>query len=216
MRWSISKICLIVWFSLSSSLFLKAQNNEEDTSRYERRLQKYTSDWNKLIPRYSKLQYAGSIGIVSIGGGWNYYRNHWETDFLFGIVPRNSDKHAMVTFTLKQNYIPFNIRLSNKFSFEPLTCGVFVNTLLDRDFWNVAPDKYPKGYYWFSTRMRIHAFAGERITLNLNREKSWHKSISFFYELSTCDIYFLNAINNSTLKPKDYLSLAFGIKLQIL
>lgn len=29
-------------------------------------------------------------------------------------------------------------------------------------------------------------------------------------------LYLINAIGNSTLKPKDYLSLSFGLKLQIL
>ena len=93
---------------------------------------------------------------------------------------------------------------------------VYVNFLFDRDFWAKQPNKYPPGYYWFSTRIRNHIFIGERITLKLNPNSSWHKSISFFYELSTCDLYIINAIGNSYLKPKDYLSLSFGVKLQIL
>jgi hypothetical protein len=121
-----------------------------------------------------------------------------------------------VTFTLKQNYFPWNIDLGEKVSFEPLCCGIYVNFLFDRDFWAKQPNKYPPGYYWFSTRIRNHIFIGERITLKLNPNSSWHKSISFFYELSTCDLYIINAIGNSYLKPKDYLSLSFGVKLQIL
>ncbi|MCS2917690.1 hypothetical protein NXW71_04920 [Parabacteroides merdae] len=52
--------------------------------------------------------------------------------------------------------------------------------------------------------------------MKLDTKKSWHKSISFFYELSTCDLYLINKIGNGYLKPKDYLSLSFGLKLQIL
>ncbi|MCS2917689.1 hypothetical protein NXW71_04915 [Parabacteroides merdae] len=74
------------------------------------------------------------MGMLSLGTGWNYYRNHWETDVYLGIVPRNSDRHAMATLTLKQNYYPWNIRIADKLSFEPLACGVYINTLLDRDF----------------------------------------------------------------------------------
>ena len=154
--------------------------------------------------------------VPSVGTGWNYSRNHWETDMLLGIVPRNANDHANVTFTLKQNYFPWNIDLGEKVSFEPLCCGIYVNFLFDRDFWAKQPNKYPPGYYWFSTRIRNHIFIGERITLKLNPNSSWHKSISFFYELSTCDLYIINAIGNSYLKPKDYLSLSFGVKLQIL
>lgn len=184
--------------------------------KYTKRVQRYENAWQRLIPRYTKVQFAGSMAMLSVGTGWNYYRNHWETDMLLGIVPRNANDHANVTFTLKQNYFPWNIDLGEKVSFEPLCCGIYVNFLFDRDFWAKQPNKYPPGYYWFSTRIRNHIFIGERITLKLNPNSSWHKSISFFYELSTCDLYIINAIGNSYLKPKDYLSLSFGVKLQIL
>jgi hypothetical protein len=42
------------------------------------------------------------------------------------------------------------------------------------------------------------------------------KQVSLFYELSTCDLYLVSAATNSYLKPKDYLSLSFGLKLQLL
>ena len=95
-------------------------------------------------PRYTKVQFAGSMAMLSVGTGWNYYRNHWETDMLLGIVPRNANDHANVTFTLKQNYFPWNIDLGEKVSFEPLCCGIYVNFLFDRDFWAKQPNKYPR------------------------------------------------------------------------
>lgn len=64
---------------------------------YERRIEHYKSHWEKIIPRYSKLQYAGSMGMLSLGTGWNYGRDHWETDIWLGLVPRYSDRHAMAT-----------------------------------------------------------------------------------------------------------------------
>lgn len=183
---------------------------------YTQRIQKYTSTWEKLIPRYTKLQFAGSMGMWSVGPGWNYGRDHWETDVLFGLVPRNADRHAMATITLKQNYIPWRLPLGKRFFIEPLSCGLYVNTLLDKDFWVKNPDRYPKGYYTFSTRIRTHIFAGQRITLNLQRKNRWNKSLTLFYELSTCDLYLISAVSNQYLKPSDYLSLSFGVKFQIL
>lgn len=171
--------------------------------------------WDKLVPRYIKGQFAGSIGMFSAGVGWNYGKGHWETDLLLGFIPKKTDRHAMATLTLKQNYLPWKINIDERFDFEPLNCGLFLNTLLDGDFWVKEPDRYPKGYYGFSTKVRIHVFMGERITYKFKRQDKFVKSISFFYELSTSDLYLINAINNSYLKPKDYLSLAFGIKLQI-
>lgn len=177
-------------------------------------LTNYRSFWNNLAPRYVKAQFAGSIGVVSVGGGWNYGNDHWETDALLGLVPKNADRHAMVTFTLKQNYLPWKVDIDEDFYFEPLNCGIFLNTLLDSDFWVKNPDKYPNGYYQFSTKIRFHLFMGERITYKLKRQDKLVKSVSLFYELSTSDLYLINAATNSYLKPKDYLSLAFGVKLQ--
>lgn len=183
---------------------------------YTRRVERYASAWQKLIPRYTKLQFAGSMGMFSFGPGWNYGKNHWETDLLLGFVPRNTDKHAMATITLKQNYIPWHIPVGNRFEIEPLTGGMYINTLLDGDFWTKNPDRYPNGYYTFSTRVRLHVFLGQRVTLNLQRQKRWNKSITLFYELSSCDLYLISAFTNHILRPRDYLSLSFGVKLQIL
>ena len=208
------KLSIFKWiipFLLLTTLSHAEEIKKKDTPR-----NRYLNSWNKIIPRYSKLQFAGSIGVLSLGTGWNYYRNHWETAVLLGIVPRNVDHNAKNTQTLKQNYNPWNIQLSDKLSFEPLACGVYINMLLDREFWGSQPSKYPEGYYWFSTRFRSHVFLGERFTLKLNEAKTWLKSISFFYELSTCDLYLINKIGNKVLKPRDYLSLSFGVKLQIL
>lgn len=183
---------------------------------YEKRVEHYKSNWEKIIPRYSKLQYAGSMGMLSLGTGWNYGRDHWETDIWLGLVPRYSDRHAMATFTLKQHYIPWNIPLGDNYSIAPFRCGLYINTLLDRDFWVKNPDKYPEGYYSFSTRVRAHVFIGQSVTRNLNKENRLWKSISVYYELSTCDLYLISRITNRYLRAKDYLSLGFGIKLQIL
>lgn len=208
MKWSNIRL-LFLFLLLLFPVVLSAQE------LYDKRVKQYTMIWNKLIPRYSKVQFAGSMGLLSIGGGWNYGNNHWETDVLFGLVPKNTDRHAMATLTFKQNYMPWQVALNEHLFFEPLSCGIYLNTLLDKDFWVFNPDRYPDGYYTFSTRLRIHAFIGQRISLNLSKSHP-NKAITLFYELSSCDLYLISAIQNRYLKPSDYLSLSFGVKFQIL
>ena len=116
----------------------------------------------------------------------------------------------------KTSFAPLGAPGQKNIDFEPLTTGLYINTLLDRDFWVQSPDKYPKGYYFFSTRVRTHIFLGERVTFKFNNPGRWHKSVTLFYELSSCDLYILNKFGNKYLKPKDYLSLSFGLKFQIL
>jgi len=100
---------------------------------------------------------------------------------------------------------------------EPLTCGLYVNTVLSGDFWVREPDRYPHGYYNFSTKIRSNIFAGQRFTYNFDMDKVHiAKAVTFFYEIGTSDLYIVSAFGNSYLKPKDYLHLSLGLKLQIL
>lgn len=211
MNLSVFRIILPV-ILLFSSVSAGAQDDLQT-----RRAMKHVKFWNAMTPGYTKLQFAGSMGMMSLGTGWNYGKNHWETDVLLGLVPRNSYHNVMITLTFKQNYIPWHIPLGgNKYTLEPLAAGMYVNFLLDRDFWASEPDKYPNGYYWFSTRMRTHIYLGERFTINLHSGKWPCKSLTFFYELSTCDLYLISRVKNHVLRPRDYMSLSFGVKMQIL
>lgn len=188
----------------------------ENNVKYEGRVDRYVSRWARIIPKYTKIQFAGSMGFLSFGTGWNYAK-HWETDVFLGFLPKFSTDQNKITFTLKQNYIPWKKDINEKFMFEPLSCGIYVNTVLGDDFWTSEPDKYPSGYYNFSTRLRFNIFMGQRITYNIRPDKRFFaKSITFFYELNTSDLYLVSAASNSYLRPKDYLGLSFGLKMQIL
>lgn len=186
---------------------------------YEKKAKKMIDRWNMLIPRYSKIQFAGSMGLISIGTGWDYGKNkQWETDLLFGIVPRYSTKKVKVTMTLKQNFIPWSIKLKNEnFSFKPFSTGLYLNTVFGEQFWRSEPSKYPNGYYKFSTKLRLNIFVGQGWEYKFDTSKKvFCKSITFFYELSTNELYLMSAFTNRYVKAKDFLGLSFGIKVNFL
>lgn len=187
--------------------------------RYDRRVHRYRRHWEALIPTHTKIQYAGNMGLISFGTGWDYgKRNQWETDILLGILPKYLSSENKLTFTVKQNYMPWSLQIKeSRFSVEPLACGMYLNTVLGDEFWVKEPERYPQGYYGFSSKVRIHAFLGQRFTYDIDPQKRFTaKTITFFYEISTCDLYLVSAFTNKYLRPRDYLSLSFGIKLQLL
>ena len=188
----------------------------DETNRYKKRVEGYRSMWESLMPTYTKLQYAGGMGLINAGFGWSYGKNNqWETDILFGIIPKYSSDNAKMTFTLKQNYIPWRKKLNDSFTFEPLECGLYFNTVFSDEFWTKEPDRYPKGYYNFSTRVRTHAFIGQRLRFNIpDKKRLFARSITAFYEISSCDLYIVSAFTNH-LNPDDYLRLSFGLKFDI-
>lgn len=188
------------------------------TGKYEERIYNYHRCWQGLIPSHTVVQYAGSIGFLSAGIGWDYgKRDQWETTVLLGYLPKyHSDKNK-VTFTLKQNYTPWSITLKpERLTVEPLTCGLFFNTIFSDEFWVDEPDRYPEGYYGFSTRIRTHLFVGQRLTHHFKGKDKKGRSLTAYYELNTCDLYLVSLVTNPHyLKIGDILSLAVGIKMQI-
>lgn len=195
------------------------QTGPAATSRYDRRVHRYRRHWAALIPTHTKMQFAGNMGLLSFGFGWDYgKRNQWETDLLFGFVPKYDSDKAKATFTLKQNYIPWSLQIKqSRFSAEPLSCGIYFNTVFGNEFWVSEPERYPKGYYGFSSKIRIHAFLGQRLTYDIDpKRRFFAKAVTLFYELSTCDLYLISAATNRYLRPHDYLSLSFGVKIQLL
>ena len=94
---------------------------------------------------------------------------------------------------------------------------MYFNNELGDAYWVTEPVRYPSGNNGFSSKVRIHAFLGQRITYDIDpRRRFTAKAITLFYEISTCDLYIVSAFTNKYLKPKDYLSLSFGVKLQLL
>lgn len=173
--------------------------------------------WSHLIPDHIVTQYAGSIGLMNFGLGWDYYRNHWETEAMGGWIPKYDSQEAKATFTIKQRYIPWRINAYKQWDIEPLTAGMFINTVFGDNFWHKEPARYGGGYYGFSPKVHLNLFAGQRLRYNLpSHFNSVIKSISFYYELSTCDLYVVSAFGNKNIHLEEILSLALGLKIEIL
>ncbi|MCR6508540.1 hypothetical protein M1B78_10270 [Bacteroides sp. KH569_7] len=208
--------CAVVFLSVCS---FSAFSQDIRENRYDRRVHRYRRHWEALIPTHTKIQFAGNMGLLSFGTGWDYgKRNQWETDVFFGVLPKYDSKRTKLTFTVKQNYLPWSLPIKqSRFSVEPLACGMYLNTVFGNEFWVNEPERYPKGYYGFSSKVRTHVFLGQRITYDIDPQRRFTaKEITFFYEISTCDLYVVSAFTNKYLKSKDYLSLSFGVKLQLL
>lgn len=212
----------------SDSLKYFARDNQEakgifihpsNSTDYDLRVRKYRKHWAGLIPTQLIIQNAGNMGLLSVGTGWNYgEHNQWETNLLFGFLPKYKSDRAKVTMTLKQTYIPWSIYIKNGWSVEPLSCGAYLNTVFGDEFWGRQPERYPHKYYEFlSTKVRANIFLGQRITkiVPYNKRKAI-KSITAFYEVSTCDLYLRAMIVDNHISLWDIVGLSLGVKFQLL
>ena len=200
---------------------------EDGNSKYEQRLQRKQKVWASLIPTHFVLQNAGNMGVLSAGIGWSYgKRRQWETDLLFGYIPKHDSSRGKLTTTLKGNFIPWDVDLSHfshkipqgRWVFKPLTTSLYLNTVYGHEFWKSQPGRYPDKYYEFmSTKFRLNVALGQRLTFVIPESKRKRSGrMSLFYEVGTCDLYIRSMFQSSDVKLKDILGLSIGVKFHSL
>ena len=172
--------------------------------------------WERTIPTHAKAQYAGGMGFISVGWGWDYGRKcRWETDVMIGFLPKAYSDKFHTTFTLKQNYIPWSIRCCDRLAIEPLSCGIYFNFISGEDFWVREPDRYPGDkYYNFTSRLRTYCYAGQRLTYYL-KGNSLLRNITLYYELSANDLDIAAKFGNRSISFSDIFYFSFGVKFQL-
>lgn len=211
--------CCLCASTMAENLYEIENGDSSDVvSKYDKRIHRYRKNWGALVPTQNVIQFFGNMGLVSIGVGWDYGKHRqWETELLFGMIPKYDSKSVKITMTLKENYTPWSVSLKKGWSFEPLECGLYLNTVFGRDFWTSQPTKYESGYYPFSTRIRPNIFLGERFHVEIPKNKrKFIKGLTFFYELSTNDIGVMRFYRNGgTAEFWDVFGLSFGLKTQL-
>ena len=196
---------------------LTARLDTTATPQYLRRVGRIQRRWNAIVPNLSIFQYAGDIGMLSIGTGWDYGgRNQWETYLMLGYTPRHNTPDEYFTLSLKETYAPWSIPLWRDARLAPLFVSLTVSTLLNGEFWVKNPDRYPSGYYSFSSKIRFHIGLGQKIRFsNLQHRSHWFKDIAFYYEVSSSDMYIFQKIRNKSIPLGDIICLAVGIQYTI-
>ncbi len=194
-----------------------AQPVDENSRKYEISSRHYKKFWHALTPKRIVIQYAGGIGLLSTGVGWMYGKNKtWETDFLVGFVPPYSTGRAKATITLKETYNPFNVNLRKNVYYQPLACGLYLNSIMGHEFWTNEPSRYPKKYYGFSTAIRTGIFLGQRVKLKVPpSQRHWFKEIMLYYEANTCDLHIVSCATNKHISLWDIVNFSFGFKFTV-
>ena len=174
-----------------------------------------------LIPNFVVMQHAGNIAKHALGFGWEYGHDRWSTEILFGYVPKFNTCHKKFTITAKQTYTPWMLHIASplgkgdRLSISPLTCGLYVNTVVgSKQFWSVEPKHiYGGGYYRFSTRIRFGVTFGQELNYDFpTAQRKLGEGIDLYYEFSVCDLSLISAIPNYRLNLAEILSLGLGAR----
>ncbi len=164
----------------------------------------YRHRW--FIPGQYKLQYAGSIGFMSIGFGFAISPTYQPALFI-GYLSENfgGSKNSVVSISLKNSFY-FTKEPVFKY-FKPYG-GLSINWGNTNNTFNRLPDYYPKEYY-FQNKIHFAPFLGGELRFDINQR--YFHGFGVYTEFSAFDAYLLEAIRTKYVKPHMALSMAVGV-----
>jgi len=173
---------------------------EQDTTRQEYR----------FLPDYMKLQYAGGIGFLSLGAGYTFINQRLDISLFYGYVPKGMSIHSLhsISIQLTAKFLKYKVK---NVEILPLNFGWYAHHTFGNEFWVRLPDKYTKGYYWWSPGRTAGIFLGGEIKTRLLGQKTPASGTAFYVRLGSRGLYIASKFGNATIPLKDIFELGFGI-----
>jgi hypothetical protein len=184
---------LLVLFAVTSALHASGQR-----SRY--------------LPDHAGLQYAGSIGYVSAGAGYDVMRKSARMSFHYGFVPEAKGGRLNIVAT-KLAFKTMSFRLSERTRINPLDAGIMISYHFGSNFRSRWPNyRYPEGYYWWKTSLRAHLLVESFFTVDL--KEKFFKSFTTYVEFNSNDLYIVSYLQNrSSLSLRDIVKIGYGVRM---
>lgn len=162
-----------------------------------------------FLPDHYMFQYAGNIGFMAIGAGYDI-SNSYQLTLLYGFLNENfgDSKVSVNTLSLRNSF--YLTKPLTKLRFTP-TAGMAINWGYTKNTFHKLPEHYPNKYY-FQNKIHLAPFVGGVFEHPI-KKSCYFKSVSFYYEFSSLDAYILEWIRRDYIKFKDVLSLCVGVKI---
>jgi hypothetical protein len=163
------------------------------------------------FPNYIPVQYAGNIGLISAGIGYTARKQNYQLSLLYGYVPASLAGVNVHTITAKNIFPVYKLQVNNQNTIIPyLACGVSLE-VNGRSFFSL-PANMPEGYYRYPKSLHFIPSAGVKLH-STNRQFGFVRSLEFFAEVSTVDVYLWSRFISNEVRTYEIMSLALGIHL---
>lgn len=139
-----------------------------------------------ITPEHVKAQFAGGIGFVSVGAGYESLNEKFQTDVMYGYVPKALGGVRIHSITGKVTWLPL-MREIGEVKWNFVTAGLHLNYSIGANYHTFWPDKYPNGYYNYPSALTATIFAGGQVH---------HKKTGFYYEAGMTDRQMISLIRN--------------------
>jgi hypothetical protein len=162
------------------------------------------------VPDYTKVQFAGNIGLLSVGFGYQFLNNHLYSELLYGYVPASISKTEVIHTITVKNTFPILNKEFKTITLSPIT-GFTASFETGNNSFLKLPDKYPSGYY-SPNAFHFTIFIGAKVHKNFINQKIM-RGVDLYFELGSVDTYIWYTVLSKEVKINQIFSSAIGINL---
>ncbi|MFT3738076.1 MAG: hypothetical protein QM786_04920 [Breznakibacter sp.] len=204
-----------VLFLVAAAAGLQGQENLPSGRLYQPRKLPFRHDTVTVTPRwflpdFYRIQFAGQIGFVSLGAGYQVGKRYEPALYLgFLNYTFGGSEYTVTTLSLKNTF---------KLSKQPLWGGLYpvaglsVNWGYTENTFNKLPPHYDDKYY-FQNKIHLAPFVGGQWVFPLKGRKL--KAVGAAVEFHTLDAYLLEAIRTRYVGWDDIWNLSLGVTVFI-
>lgn len=165
-----------------------------------------------FLPDHITGQFAGNIGFLSVGFGYESFLGRLSSDLIVGYVPLFIGDATIITIAQKNTFKGRNFRFHKMKSFYP-TVGFSVNIETGNNSFLQLPSRYPEGYYG-TNAIKVGLFTGLSYKGKVNATSAF-KQITYYAEVGTLASYIYYNFMQEDYFNTDIFSLALGLKIKI-
>ncbi|TXD47130.1 hypothetical protein [Polaribacter sp. IC073] len=170
-------------------------------------------DKSWYVPDYVKAQFAGNIGVISVGAGYQLFNKVLYTELLYGFVPKSvSEADEIHLITIKNTFPIYRKKIGENLTLTPI--AGFATTLdIGTTTFTSLPNRFPDGYY-IPNAFHFTLYGGAMLHKDFVNSKAL-KGADFYFEVGTVESYLWYAITSSEVKFKDVFSLSVGVNVYL-
>tara|TARA_R110002049_G_scaffold609_1_gene3408 strand:+ start:5232 stop:5828 length:597 start_codon:yes stop_codon:yes gene_type:complete len=161
------------------------------------------------VPDYVKAQFAGNIGLFSVGAGYQLFDKVLYSELLYGFVPESASRADNIhLITIKNTFPLYRKVIGENLTITPI--AGFTTTLdIGTNSFTTLPSIYPEGYY-VPTAVHFTLFGGALVHKDFKKPK-FFKGVDFYVEFGTVETYLWYALATKEVDLVDVFSLDLGV-----
>lgn len=161
------------------------------------------------VPDYVKAQFAGNIGLFSVGAGYQLFDKVLYSELLYGFVPESASRADNIhLITIKNTFPLYRKVIGENLTITPI--AGFTTTLdIGTNSFTTLPSIYPEGYY-VPTAVHFTLFGGAMVHKDFKKPK-FFKGVDFYVEFGTVETYLWYAFATKEVDLVDVFSLDLGV-----